>query len=412
MLSTILRTIREHELVAEGDRVLVALSGGPDSRALLLTMLRLAGRLGIAVQAATVDHGLRPEAAAEAAAVVAWCAGLGVDCEVLRVDVGGARQRHVSWQDAARRVRLAALEEAAARRGCARVALGHTADDQAETILFRLVRGTGVSGLAGIPHRRGRLVRPLLEVRRREVLRFLARKKVAFFEDPSNADRRFARARVRHDWLPLLARDNPRVVEALLSLGAEVRALPRHPAPSGRLPLSRRVARQVARLAASAEGTRRVSVKGGTVEISYGRVAWQPGPLTAPPRVGEDEMVEITGAGVYRMSAGPAIEVRGGEGAGGAGAGANGAVFDAEDLAWPLRLRGRRDGDRMRPRGGRGTRKLSDLLIDAKVPRPARAALPVLESAEGVILFVPGLRPSAVAAPTPGTRRWIQVRAA
>src|SRR5262245_52602997 len=126
--------MRAHGLVAAGDRVLVAVSGGPDSTALLLVLHELAGRFGITLEAATVDHGLRAESAAEAALVARRCADLGVTCEVLRVDVGAERGRHVSWQDAARRARLNALEALAEKRGAARIALGHTADDQAETV--------------------------------------------------------------------------------------------------------------------------------------------------------------------------------------------------------------------------------------------------------------------------------------
>src|SRR5256885_9353009 len=178
MLSTMLRTIRDHALFAAGDRVLVAVSGGPDSTALLDALVTLAPRLGIVVEAATVDHGLRPESAAEADTVVERCRAMGVACARVAVDVRAARGRHVSWQDAARRARLGAPEALAAARGGARVALGHTADDQVETVLFRIVRGTGVAGLAGIPYRRGSFVRPLLDVRRREVLRHLDRKSV------------------------------------------------------------------------------------------------------------------------------------------------------------------------------------------------------------------------------------------
>src|SRR5262245_54278712 len=246
VLSRMLATIRERALLAQGDRVLVGLSGGPDSTALLLALSRLAPRLGIVVEAAVVDHGLRRGSDAEAAGVAERWRARGTACEVVRVDVRAARGRHVSWQDAARRARLAALEAVADRRRCAVIALGHTADDQAETILFRIVRGTGLPGLAGIPYRRGRFVRPLLDVRRSEVLRFLARRKEPYVEDPTNADPRFARSRVRHEWLPFLARENPRIVDALLALAEEARG-PISPA-LGALP--RRVARTVARLAA------------------------------------------------------------------------------------------------------------------------------------------------------------------
>jgi tRNA(Ile)-lysidine synthase len=405
MLSTMLRTIREHELCAPGDRVLVAVSGGPDSTALLHALLAVAPRIGVTVEAATVDHGLRPESASEAALVVERCRALGVPCERIAVDVPAARGRHVSWQDAARRARLAALEAAAVRRGCTRIGLGHTADDQAETVLFRIVRGTGVAGLGGMPYRRGLLVRPLLEVRRREVLRYLGRRGLPFVEDPSNADRRFARPRVRHDWLPLLARDNPKVVEALLALAADAR---RGAGGAGRpsLALSRRAAATVARLAARGAGTRTVSVPGGEVEVSYGRVRLRP---RAERSVPPDPVTGIAATGTYRLGTDRATAI---DIAFGAAAVPDGGVaFDLDGIALPLCLRTPRPGDRMRPRGGRGSRKLSDLFIDAKIPRPERTVWPVLVGADGTILFVPGLRPAEAGRPGSCTRRWIQVLA-
>jgi tRNA(Ile)-lysidine synthase len=402
VLSAVEKTIRAHALTAPGDRVLVAVSGGPDSTALLHGLLALAPRLRVQIEAVTIDHGLRPEAAAEAAGVASMCRALGVPCEVIRVDVRAARGKHVSWQDAARRVRLAALETAADRRGCARVALGHTADDQAETVLFRIVRGTGLRGLAGMPYTRGRLIRPLLDVPRAEVLRFLARRRLPFVDDPSNGDRRYARSRVRHDWLPLLARDNPRVVEALLTLAGEARAGVAADAGG----LSRRAATTVARLAAEGAGTHEVSVRGGVVEVSYGRVSFRPG--ARGPAVVAPDPVSIGAPGVYRLGEGTAaLDVREGDGP----LPSEGAIFDLAHIARPLWLRAPRPGDRMRPRGGRGSRKLADLLIDAKVPRPRRALLPVLASADGTVLFVPGLRPAEAGRPGHDTREWLQVRA-
>ncbi len=407
MLSRILRTIAEHSLLPPGARVLAAVSGGPDSTALVSALAKLAPRLRITVRAAAVDHGLRPESAAEAQAVLQACAALDIPCEVVRVDVAAARGRHVSWQEAARNARLAALEQVAGRRGCSRIALGHTADDQAETVLFRIVRGTGVVGLAGMPYARGPFVRPLLDVRRREVLGFLEKRKIAFFEDPSNSDRRYARSRVRHDWLPLLARDNPRIAEALLALAADARRLSMTAAsPARGRDLSRRAAATVARLAAAGAGTRRVSVRGGQVAVSYGSVSFEPRGHVDPPA--PVPPVAVPGPGVYRLGNGPALAIDDRRGGGQAAAGR--VAFDAVRIARPLVLRSLRPGERMRPRGGRGSRKLSDLLVDAKIPRDLRRLLPALVAADGTILFVPGLRPSDVGRPTRRTRRWLEVR--
>jgi tRNA(Ile)-lysidine synthase len=396
MLSTILRTIRAQGLVGPGERVVVGVSGGPDSMALVHALARLAPRLEIEVEAATVDHGLRPAARAEAERVCAWIEALGLPWHGLRVDVAAARQGRASLQDAARRARLGALEELAARRG-ALVALGHQADDQAETVLFRVVRGTGLRGLAGIPYRRGPFIRPLLDATRADVLRYLARHRVPSIDDPSNADARFARARIRHQILPALAVENPRVREALVALAAAARAVAVPERDALPPDLNRRAFDVIDGLRARGAGTHRVDVSGGrVVEVAYGRVHVAP---RGAKRTEKPAPVTVANPGVYTLVTGaPALHVSTGPAVVAA------AQFDADALAWPLLLRGRRPGDRMRPRGGRGSRKLSDLLIDAKIPRDARDDLPVLTTADDVVLFVPGLRPAEAGRPSPTTK--------
>jgi tRNA(Ile)-lysidine synthase len=420
MLSTVLRTIAARALFERGDRVIVAVSGGPDSMALLHVLWELRDRLGLTLEVAGVDHGLRPAAAGELGLVRARAEALGLPFVGLAVDVAPHR-RGAGLQDAARRARLGALTALAAERGARRVALGHQADDQAETVLFRIVRGTGLAGLRGIPYRRDPFVRPLLDLRRAEILRYLRRRSIPFVEDPSNADLRFARARIRHRHLPALAEENPRVAEALVALAAA--AGDAGPAPVASSPpvaragpdavagqgpgaaLSRRVAAVVARLRARG-GTGEIDISGGRrVEVSYGAVhvgprasvrAPVPGPAPAPLR--------IDGPGAYRWAAGT-LDVKQAARRSARPAGAGKAEFDADLLEWPLTARARKSGDRMRPRGGRGSRKLSDLMIDARIARRARAGLPVVTNARGELLFVPGLRPAEIARPTARTRR-------
>ncbi|HVT08717.1 MAG TPA: tRNA lysidine(34) synthetase TilS, partial [Polyangia bacterium] len=221
-MSAVLRTIAAHQLFARGDRVVVAVSGGPDSMAMLHVLWEARERLGIALEVAAVDHGLRPGAAGEVALVAERADALELPFWPIAVEVRRERGR-ASLQDAARRARLGALAALAARRGAQRVALGHHADDQAETVLFRIVRGTGLRGLAGIPYRRDPFVRPLLDVPRVEIERYLARRSIPFVTDPSNADPRFTRARIRHQILPLLAAENPRVRQALIGLARAAR---------------------------------------------------------------------------------------------------------------------------------------------------------------------------------------------
>jgi tRNA(Ile)-lysidine synthase len=406
MLSTVLRTIAARALFERGDRVIVAVSGGPDSMALLHVLWELRDRLGLTLEVAGVDHGLRPAAADELELVRARADALGLPFIGLCVDVAGHR-RGAGLQDAARRARLGALTALATERGARRVALGHQSDDQAETVLFRIVRGTGLAGLQGIPYRRDPFVRPLLDLSRAEILRYLRRRSIPFVDDPSNADLRFARARIRHRHLPALAEENPRVGEALVALAAAARGVrPARAASRAAVAgpaLSRRVAAVVDRLRARG-GTAAVDIAGGRrVEVSYGAVRVGARALVRPPAAPSGPL-RIDGPGTYRWAAGT-LDVKEGARRRARPGGGIAAEFDADLLEWPLTARARKSGDRMRPRGGRGSRKLSDLMIDARIARATRAALPIVTDARGDLLFVPGLRPAESARPTARTRR-------
>ena len=369
MLSAVLRTIATHALFQRGDRVLVAVSGGPDSMSLLHALWEARDRLGIALEVATIDHGLRPEAAAEIALVRARADALELPFVSVAVDVRREPGR-ASLQDAARRARLGALAALAAERGAARVALGHNADDQAETVLFRIVRGTGLRGLAGIPYRRDPFVRPLLDVRRAEIERYLARRSIPFVRDPSNADPHYARARIRHQILPLLAGENPRVAQALINLARAARGEWSPPAAIGR---------RTERAPSPPPAALRID-RPGTYPWGEGRLEIEEQVIGAS--IGKDDLGRAAARAPARL-----------------------AEFDAGRLTWPLVVRPRSPGDRMRPRGGPGSRKLSDLMIDAKIDRGRRARLPVVTAADGTLLWVPGLRPAEVARPSHETRR-------
>jgi tRNA(Ile)-lysidine synthase len=201
--------------------IVLAVSGGPDSTALLYGAAQMAPDRGWRLTVAHLDHALRATSADEAAAVAAIAAALALPTEVRRVDVAAlASSEHRSMEDAGRRARYRFLEEVAAARGSdALIATAHTADDAAETILLRLARGSGLRGLRGIPARRGRIVRPLLDARRAVLRAALDAAGVGYTVDPSNADLAHARNQVRADLLPALERLNPAAVEALTRFG-------------------------------------------------------------------------------------------------------------------------------------------------------------------------------------------------
>ena len=219
-------TIRRHGMLAGGETVLVGVSGGADSVALLHTLLALQQRLGLILHVLHVNHALRPEADSEAVFVEGLGRRWNVPVTVEQVHVVALPGESVeAW---ARRQRYAAFAQWAQALGASRVALGHTADDQAETVLMRLLEGAGPRGLAGIPPVRGAFMRPLIEIRRREILALLLRAGLTWFDDPSNRDPKFLRNRIRHDLLPFLAASyNPEIVLALCRAGALARGLVR-----------------------------------------------------------------------------------------------------------------------------------------------------------------------------------------
>lgn len=212
-----------------GTTWVVAVSGGSDSVGLVRALHKLAPELGLMLSVAHLDHGTRGEAArADAAFVHALAGSLG-----LPLDLGQWRPTRAGHFEAdARRARYAWLLEIAAARGASAIAVGHTRDDQAETILHRIIRGAGLRGLAGIPSQRVlscdppvMLIRPLLSVSRQAIRASLGSTGDAFREDASNSDQARTRARIRHDLLPRLAQEyNPRVAEAIVRLGRLARA--------------------------------------------------------------------------------------------------------------------------------------------------------------------------------------------
>jgi tRNA(Ile)-lysidine synthase len=196
----VFETCRARDLpIAEGS-LLVALSGGPDSTALLAAMLALRDASAAGpVLACHVDHQLRAGSAAEGDACEELCRAMSVPLRRVAVDVGAG-----NLQAAARRARYAALRRVADADGARVIATGHTRSDQAETVVLRLVRGAGARGLGAIPPRRGRLIRPLIDRSRAEVLSYLRDRGLRWCEDPTNATPRFDRNRVRKEVLPAL----------------------------------------------------------------------------------------------------------------------------------------------------------------------------------------------------------------
>ncbi len=235
-------------MVAPGDVVLVACSGGPDSVAMLDVLSRLSREMQFTIHVASVDHGLRADADLDVACARAHASNIGAPFHSLTVKV----PEQASIQDAAREVRYQALLRKAQEIGSRRVAVGHTMDDQAETVLARILRGAGIEGLAGIaPVRRDGVVRPFIDCARRDVHAYVQERSLVVRNDPSNVDSRFLRARVRSDLLPRLSLEDPAVVRHLAALADDARSA---------ASVLRSRARRVLRKASRGEGT--LSIEG------------------------------------------------------------------------------------------------------------------------------------------------------
>lgn len=221
LLRQVSRSLDRECRLVPGQRLLLAVSGGTDSTALLHVMAGLAESRGLVLFAHGVDHGLRAEATVELDQVEQLAQRFNVPFTRTRVEVAAGS----NVQARARTVRYAALRERAAELGNCLIVTAHHADDRAETVLLRLLRGSGVTGLGVIAIKDGDLLRPMLRARRKDVLSHLLRHELPFATDPSNRNPKYARVTVRHELLPLLERLDPNIVEHLCSIADEALAL-------------------------------------------------------------------------------------------------------------------------------------------------------------------------------------------
>lgn len=221
LLRIVERTLREECGLSVGDCLLLAISGGGDSMAMLHVLGRLAPRFGIRLFAHGVDHGLRPEAGRELDLAASLASQFGIEFSRSTLELAHG----ANLQSRARVLRYQALNQRAVAVGATLVATAHHADDRAETVLLRLLRGSGIQGLGVLPARRGQLVRPLVRARRADILAHLARHEIAFATDPSNRNTHYLRVKVRLEILPLLTAVAPRIVDELCAIADEAVAL-------------------------------------------------------------------------------------------------------------------------------------------------------------------------------------------
>jgi tRNA(Ile)-lysidine synthase len=427
LVAAVARALRGFACPARGEGLVVGLSGGADSTALLDALAWLAKRQAFRLVAAHLDHGLRPGSAEDAAACADLCGHLGVPLRLGRADVRARASRdRAGIEDAARRERYAFLRDVQRQEQAVAIAVAHTEDDQAETVLLRLLRGAGATGLGAMRPRTGEVLRPLLRVSRQEVLRHLAGRGLSWQEDPTNLETAFSRNRVRHELLPHLSRFNPSIVstlgrsavvladEADLAASAGADLLDRIGRSEGDAILLDRGGLASAHPAVARAALRRALDRmGGLADISAlhveqlldlarskgtsGRRLPLPrareavvrfgllrlGPRLAPS-VGFALAVGIPGD--VRIPGGPTLRVRSAKGP--ASSGVDQAVVAVPAGSEPLWVRTRRPGDRVFV-GGRAV-SLKRFLMDRRIPAEARPGLPLVASGTDV-LFVPGV---------------------
>lgn len=428
MIHRVREAIRRYGMLVPGERVLVAVSGGADSMALLHALSRLREEWRLALTVAHLDHGIRGDTAEDLALVRAAAGGLGLPLVHDRADVPArARAEGRNLEEAARLARREFLERAARAAGATKIALGHTRTDHAETVLLHLLRGAGPRGLRGILPVTPPYVRPLLLVSREETRAFCREEGIPFRDDPTNEDCRLRRNALRLEVLPVLARLNPRAEEALaraaglLAEAEEVLDWAAHLAhaeasgPAGLdlellRALPRSVQALVLRRAAAEAGVvleqRHVEALLHLVGTGQGE-AHLPRGFSARAGSGVLELVPrsalpvrsqvwtLPGEGEVELpELGWAFSVRGIPCPERLEPPNRWVVYlDPRRLELPLAVRTPAPGDRIRPLGMVGTKKVRDLLMEARVPRWERPRWPLLLDRRGIV-WVVGVRVS------------------
>jgi len=452
LLRKVARTIEENAMVRPGDTVLTAVSGGPDSVALVHILSTLAPVFSFQLAIAHLNHGLRSrESDRDAEFVASLARKLNLQFYEDKKDVRRYQGRHnLSPEEAARQVRYAFFSQVAEAHGYTKIAVGHQLDDNAELVMMFFLRGSGTLGLSGIPPvRDGKIIRPLINIKRSEIIDYLARGDLEYVSDSSNADPSYLRNKIRHELIPQLAATyNPKIVETLNRLASVVKSeekwideLTEHLFETvlihrsadridfslesfGNLPLAAR--RRLIRKAifkikgdlrritfAHVDAALRLVIKGpqtGGIDLPnhirvqrHGQtlmVSIQKQRLRSPASdlsptvctayaytIAAPGVLSIKEAGVYLKLTETSIEKITNIHL----AGQRIAFFDITKVQFPLVVRNFHPGDRFTPLGMDGTQKLKNFFINNKIPKDQRAKCPLLVS-NGKIIWVAGHR--------------------
>lgn len=441
IIEKVRETIHKYCMLSEGDHVLTAISGGPDSVCLLTILNKLKAEYSFVLSAAYINHGLRPdEAPLEIDFCTKLCQSLNITFKVKAVDVKSyAKNFKLGKQEAARQLRYEALEGIALDISANKLAFGHNADDQAETMLMRLTMGSGPTGLTGIPPARNtnirnlQIIRPLIEIKRAAIEKFLSTEHITFIVDSSNLKDDYIRNRIRHFIVPEIKKINNRFIETISKTSDIFRDEERYfemlvtktlmklitrktedtielfsaPMEGMDTAILRRVIRRsidetkglrsigfvhiedIINLIKSGKSGDRIYLPKGIRAIKgYSTViitSKKPQVLGSYTIDGPGEIVLKESSVVLKISAKEIDEIKD------YGNGKNSTVIDACKINFPLLIRPRLPGDYFYPIGFGKKKKLQDFFVDKKIPRDERDAIPLIISNDNIV-WVAGLR--------------------
>ncbi len=460
LLKKVFETICKHNMISRGEKILVAVSGGADSVCMLHALNALKTSFGFSIYCAHLNHGLRGEAAdSDERFVVELCGKLDIPVFTNAVDVRAfAKEKKLSLEEAGRVLRYKFFDELSKRHRIDKIATAHNKNDNAETVLMRIFRGTGIDGLCGISYKReDGVIRPLLDIERREIEEYCKDNNLSFCTDETNNENEYTRNKIRNELLPYITENfNPDVVDSLSRLtetakedGEFLNSYAKRLYERLRSPLSlkkpvmlhiesismvsRSIASRVLRIAAldaakdvklekkhiddvfdlmtKETGTRISLPKGLVAEVQYGWLTFADG--EKKPKVLEDEQFFFTevlpGDVVYVQNVDKNISVRT-ENEKGYKCKINEQTLDFDKLEGKhLFLRSRRDGDRMVCFSDGRTKKIKNILIDGKVPRGDRDKILLLATGDEVLAIV-GNRVSEKYKITNETERTLVIR--
>ncbi|MDI6800851.1 MAG: tRNA lysidine(34) synthetase TilS [Thermodesulfovibrionales bacterium] len=436
ILNKVRETIQRYSMLSGRENVLIGLSGGPDSVCLLTILYKLRSDLNINLYAAYIDHGLRP---AETPAEIEFCRELCNSKRIMfltkAVDVKAyAKKNGLNKQEAARELRYKALNEIAHETGASKIALGHNADDQAETVLMRLIRGAGHSGLAGIPPVRNQkaaaIIRPLIEIERKEIEEFIEKEGAGFIVDSSNLGDEYLRNKLRSFIMPSLKKTNPDFIKTVLRTSDIFRDEERYfevivtktlmklianktgktielflvPLETMDTVILRRVLRKAIDETSGLRGISFIHIEDIIKLIKKGKSGDR---IYLPKNVraikGYSTMVitseEPKRLGIYVMDAPGEIilkessmiinsEIINNTELDDYRNGKETALIDADKANFPLIIRGRQSGDYFYPYGFGKRKKLQDYFVDEKIPRDERDTVPILTHNNNIVWVI------------------------